>query len=66
MKNPLEIYEINTVLTCRPNTASKNLLISNMKDNISPEKKSGIYQINCKDCEKRKENEIWKIGLKNT
>ena len=23
-----------------------------MKDNIPPEKKSGIYQINCKDCEK--------------
>ena len=23
-----------------------------MKDNILPEKKSGIYQINCKDCEK--------------
>ena len=24
----------------------------NLKDNISPEKKSGIYQITCKDCEK--------------
>ena len=23
-----------------------------MKDRIPPEKKSGIYQINCKDCEK--------------
>ena len=23
-----------------------------MKDNIRPEKKSGIYQIGCKDCEK--------------
>ena len=27
-----------------------------MKDNIPPEKKSGIYQINCKDCEKIKGN----------
>ena len=25
---------------------------SNLKDNIPPEKNSGIYQINCKDCEK--------------
>ena len=25
---------------------------SNLKDNISPEKKSGIYQINCKDCKR--------------
>ena len=25
---------------------------SNLKDNIPPENKSGIYQINCKDCEK--------------
>ena len=25
---------------------------SNLKDNILPEKKSGIYQNNCKDCEK--------------
>ena len=30
----------------------KNLLNSNLKNNIPPEKKSGIYQINCKDCEK--------------
>ena len=30
----------------------KNLFNSNMKDHISPENKSGIYQINCKDCEK--------------
>ena len=30
----------------------KNLLNSNLKDNIPPEKKSGTYQINCKDCEK--------------
>ena len=30
----------------------KSLLISNLKDNIPPENKSGIYQINCKDCEK--------------
>ena len=30
----------------------KNLLNSNLKDNIPPEKKSGIYQINCKDCKK--------------
>jgi GIY-YIG catalytic domain. len=27
-------------------------LNSNLKDNIPPEKISGIYQINCKDCEK--------------
>ena len=25
---------------------------SDLKDNIPSEKKSGIYQINCKDCEK--------------
>ena len=25
---------------------------SNLNDNILPENKSGIYQINCKDCEK--------------
>ena len=30
----------------------KNLLNSNLKDNIPPEKKSEIYQTNCKDCEK--------------
>ena len=28
--------------------SKKNLLNSNLKDNIPPEKKSGIYQINCK------------------
>ena len=30
----------------------KNILNSNLKDHIQPEKKSGIYQINCKDCKK--------------
>jgi GIY-YIG catalytic domain. len=30
----------------------KNLLYPYLKDNIPPEKKSGIYQIKCKDCEK--------------
>jgi hypothetical protein len=30
----------------------KNVLNSNLKDNNPPEKKSGIYQINYKDCEK--------------
>ena len=30
----------------------KNLLNSNIKDHIPPEKKLGIYQINYKDCEK--------------
>ena len=30
----------------------KNLLNSNMKAYIPPENKSGIHQINCKDCEK--------------
>ena len=38
-----------------------------MKDNIPPEKKLGIYQINYKDCEKihiERQKEIWKLGLK--
>ena len=40
------------------------------KDNIPPEKKSGIYQINCKDCEKiyiyrKDKKEIWILGLKD-
>ena len=30
----------------------KNFLNSNLKDYIPPQKKSGIYQIDCKDCEK--------------
>ena len=30
----------------------KNLLNSNLKDHIPPEKKQGIFQINCKDCKK--------------
>ena len=42
----------NTVLTPQNKFSIKNLLNSNLKDNIPPEKKSGIYQINCKDCEK--------------
>ena len=33
-------------------TIQKNLLNSKLKDNIPPENKSGIYQINCKVCEK--------------
>ena len=32
----------------------KNLLNSNLKDHIIPKNKSGIYQINCKNCEKTK------------
>ena len=27
-------------------------MTSNLKNHIPPEKKSGTYQINCKDCEK--------------
>ena len=30
----------------------KNLSNYNLKHNISPKKKSSIYQINCKDCKK--------------
>ena len=46
----------------------KNLLNSSLKDNIPPEKKSGIYQIDCKDCKKdiyELQKEIWVLGLKN-
>ena len=42
----------NIVLMPQNKFAIKNLLNSNLKDNIPPEKKLGIYQINCKDCEK--------------
>ena len=41
----------NVVLTPQNKFSIKNLLNSNLKDNIPPEKKSGIYQIICKDCE---------------
>jgi hypothetical protein len=35
------------------NKYSIKILNSNLKDNIPPpERKLGIYQINCKDCEK--------------
>ena len=42
----------------------KNLLNSNLKDTISPEKKAGIYQINCKDSENvyGKKNMHWIIN----
>ena len=42
----------NIVLTPQNKFSIKNLLNSNLKDNIPPENKSGIYQINCKDCKK--------------
>ena len=41
----------NIVLTPQNKYCIKNLLNSNLKENIPPEKKSGIYQINCMDCE---------------
>ena len=40
-----------------------------MKDHIPPENKSGIYQINCKDCEKiyiGKTKRYSKIGKEET
>ena len=42
----------NIVLMPQNKYSIKNLLNSNLKDDIPPEKKSGIYQINCKDCER--------------
>ena len=42
----------NIVLMPQNKFSIKNLLNSNLKDNILPENKSEIYQINCKDCEK--------------
>ena len=41
----------NTVLTSQTKYFIENILNSNMKDHIPPEKKSGIHQIKCKDCE---------------
>ena len=40
------------VLTPQNTNSMKNILNSNMKDHILPEKKSGIYQIFCRDFEK--------------
>ena len=42
----------NIVLTPQNKFSIKNLLNSKLKDSIPPENKAGIYQINCKDCEK--------------
>jgi GIY-YIG catalytic domain. len=42
----------NVVLTPQNKYSNKNLLNFNLKDNIPPQKKSGIYRINCKDCKK--------------
>ena len=42
----------NLVLMLQNKYSIKNLLNSNLKDNIPPENKSGIYQINYKDREK--------------
>ena len=41
-----------------------NPLNTTIKNNILPNKKSGIYQIHCKDCEKlyiEKKKDIWKL-----